>query len=67
MAVLEMRYYDPRQPGSSAGLDKFYRNVSDTSREDVKEWPESQEAYTLHKPIRYKFKRSRDVVSGILI
>ena len=34
MAELEIKYYDPREPGSYAGLDKFYRNVIDTSRDD---------------------------------
>ena len=37
MAELEIKYYDPRQPGSYTGFDKFYRNVKDRSRDDVKE------------------------------
>ena len=65
MAELEIKYYDPREPGSYAGLDKFYRHVTDTSRDDVKEWLQGQESYTLHKPIHNKFKRNSFVVSDI--
>ena len=31
----------------------------------IKEWLQGQKSYTLHKPIRYKFKRNRIVVTDI--
>ena len=32
--------------------------------EQVKQWLESQDVYTLHKPVRYKFPRRKVVVAG---
>ena len=56
-----MIYYDPRQPGSYAGKKAFQRVIGSP----VKDWLLSQEAYTLHKPIRRNFQRRRVVVGGI--
>ena len=65
MAELEVKYFDPRRPGSYAGLDKFYRSGPGASRKRLKQWLKGEESYTLHKPVRYTFKRNRVVVSGI--
>lgn len=58
-------YYDPKQPGSFAGVDKFYRRQTDATRDDVKEWLRGEEAYSLHKPVRYRFPRNKVIVSGV--
>ena len=65
MAELEVKYFDPRTPGSYAGLDKFYRSEPGASKIRLKQWLKGEESYTLHKPVRYTFKRNRVVVSGI--
>jgi transposase InsO family protein len=48
-----------------AGVDKFYRSQTDATRDQVKDWLRGEEAYTLHKPVRYRFPRNRVVVSGL--
>jgi len=62
---MDATYFDPRRPGSLAGVDKFYRSQTDATKQEVQEWLSGQDAYTLHKPVRYRFKRNRVVVSGI--
>jgi hypothetical protein len=65
MDELEVKYYDPKRPGSYAGVDKFYRSLDKADRNDVKKWLSGEDAYTLHKPVRYTFPRNQVVVSGI--
>ena len=65
MASLEMTYFNPLHPGSYSGVDKFYRSIDNYSRINVKQWLKGQDAYTLHKPVHYKFKRNKVIVSGI--
>lgn len=62
---MDATYYNPRRPGSFAGVDKFYRSQKKASRKKVGDWLRGEEAYTLHKPVRYHFKRNRVVVSGV--
>ena len=40
-------------------------NKTGLSAKAVQNWLEKQEAYTLHKPIRHKFKTRRVLVNGI--
>ena len=55
-------YYDPR---------KGYTGINDIAqktgipKKDVKKWFESQDTYTLHKPIRHRFPTRRVLVNGI--
>jgi hypothetical protein len=35
------------------------------TRAELQEWLSSQDGYSLQKPIRYKFKRSRIITTGI--
>ena len=53
MNKLDSIYYDPKQPGSYAGADKLFRSQNTFSRKAVKEWLSGEDAYTLHKPVRY--------------
>lgn len=62
---MDAKYYDPQQPGSLAGVDKFYRSQEGATRKEVAKWLRGEEAYTLHRPVRYRFKRNQVVVSGI--
>src|SRR6266516_707434 len=55
-AELKKIYYDPANPGSFSGV----RDLTKASnRKDVKEWLSAQDAYSLHKPVRRKFKRRK--------
>ena len=63
-------YLDPSHPASFSGLDAVYRAVkeeenSKISRKQVQDWLSRQDVYTLHKPARRNYKRSRVIVSGI--
>ena len=63
-------YLDPSQPASFGGLVAVYRAVKEKgknkiSRKQVREWLSQQDVYTLHKPARRRYKRSRVIVPGI--
>lgn len=63
-------YLDPSHPASFGGLDAVYRAVkekgkSKISRKQVEDWLSQQDVYTLHKPARRHYKRSRVIVPGI--
>lgn len=62
---MDVKYYNPKLPGSLGGVDKFYGAQTDATREQVQEWLRGEEAYTLHKPVRYHFPRNKVIVSGI--
>lgn len=62
---MEESYYDTKLPGSFGGVDKFYRSQANASRKEIKDWLRGEEAYTLHKPVRYHFPRNKVVVSGM--
>jgi transposase InsO family protein len=60
-------YYDPKHPASFGGVKKLYdaaRHKGYTMKR-VKEWLSKQDTYTLHKPARVNFPRSRVHVAGI--
>ena len=46
-------YYDPNKSGSFLGARRF-----------PKQWLQSQDTYTLHKPVRKKFKRRKTILPG---
>jgi transposase InsO family protein len=62
---MEVTYYDPKKPGSLSGVDKFHRALKTKKKEQVENFLRGEDAYTLHRPVRYRFKRNRVVVSGI--
>ena len=56
-------YYDPKRSGGFEGVDRLYKDVEkkgkfNISRTKIKEWLMTQNAYTLHKPIRRHFRRN---------
>ena len=68
--TLSSTYLDPSQPASFGGLDAVYRAVKEKgknkiSRKQVQDWLSQQDVYTLHKPARRHYKRSRVIVPGI--
>lgn len=52
-----------KSPGSLSGINKFYKYLKSKYKnvklKHVKDWLQSQDVYTLHKPRSKKFKRSR--------
>ena len=63
-------YLDPGHPASFGGLDAVYRAVKEKgmnkiSRKQVQDWLSQQDVYTLHKPVRRHYKRSRVIGFGI--
>lgn len=67
---LEKVYYDPRFPGSFAGVDQLYRAVRKDGkfvlgRAKIRKWLETQETFGLHKQINRKFRRRKVIAPFI--
>jgi len=63
-------YFDPKHPASFSGPTKFYyiakkERKYDISLHHIKKWLATQDAYSLQRPLRYKFKRNRVVSTGL--
>ena len=56
-------YFNPRHTGSYGGVDRL-RRAARTSENTARQWLCEQDTYTLHKPVRYRFKRRHVVVGG---
>ena len=56
-------YFDPKHPASYSGPRKVYLQVKragyNPTYQFIKEWLQDQETYSIHKPVRYKFPRTR--------
>ena len=55
--------YDIKAVGSFGAIQALAQKTK-VKRKLIKEWLESQDAYTLHKPVRYGFPRRKTIVSG---
>ena len=60
---MESTYYNVVAPDSYGGLSKF--KPKDYTKKEVREWLQSQDTHTLHKPPRRRFPRRQVVVYGI--
>ena len=60
---MESTYYNVVAPASYGGLSKF--KPKGYTKKEVREWLQSQDTYTLHKPTRRRFPRRQVVVYGI--
>src|SRR5215470_17315260 len=59
-------YFDPEAPGSFGGVEALYRACNkEKTRGEIRDWLSDQPAYTLHKPLRFKFKRNVIMVHNI--
>ena len=63
-AKLARVYFDPERVGSYGGVDELHRATGEVPKRTAKRWLSEQEAYTLHKPVRRRFKRRRVIVGG---
>ncbi|GFT35665.1 uncharacterized transposon-derived protein F54H12.3 [Trichonephila clavipes] len=63
---IEPVYKNPENPASFGGVNALYRALDNRVKtKDIKQWLETKETYTLHKPARRRFKRNRVLVGGI--
>ena len=60
---LKRVYFDPKRVGSYGGVNAL-RRVTRAPVKAVNQWLSEQDAYTLHKPVRIRFKRRRVIVGG---
>ena len=60
---LSSAYYDIKGVGSFGGIQALAKKTKGNQKQ-IKEWLESQDAYTLHKQVRYRFPRRKTIVSG---
>lgn len=63
-------YFNPEHEASFGGVEKLYKFVREDgryrlSRKQIREWLEGIDTYTLHKPARRRFSRSRVIVGGM--
>ena len=70
--LLEDLYYDPSSNAAYGGIQSLYREAKRQApksmkftKRDVIRWLQEQTTYTLHKPIRRKFSRSRTIVTDV--
>jgi hypothetical protein len=64
MADLARLYYTLRLPTAFSTEDKLTSAVRD--RAGVREWLETQDAYTLHRPVRKKCPRNPYTVNNLM-
>jgi hypothetical protein len=63
-AILEKIYYDAENPASYGGVAKLAR-AARLPLKTTRQWLMTQDAYTLHKPIRFNFERRKVLSYGI--
>ena len=67
--ILENLYLSPSKPSSLGGIDRLFREakkqIPGLRRNQVKEFLQTQFAYTQHKPARKKFKRRKVIAVNI--
>ena len=51
-----LNYYNPKKEASFSGAHRFPKATQ--------QWLQSQDTYTLHKPVRKNFKRRKTIVPG---
>ncbi|GFY50519.1 putative uncharacterized transposon-derived protein F54H12.3 [Trichonephila inaurata madagascariensis] len=57
---LEKVYQEPEHPGSFGGVEALFKATDGkVSRKDIKKWLSAKDSYTLHKPIKKKFKKNK--------
>lgn len=66
---IKKSYFDPSFPNSYSGLESFYKSVKKAfpklKKKQVQTELEKHDAFTLHQPLRKRFKKNQVVVPGI--
>ena len=61
---LQSYYFNPRNSGSFSGRSRFIREYPHrVEKSTIGKWIQSEDAYTLHKPVRRKFPRLTTALS----
>ena len=62
-------FYDPKSTVAFTGISQLYHAAKSVLKriryKDVQDWLRGESTYTLHKPIRRRFKRRKTIVGGI--
>ena len=66
MSKLKEIYEDPSQSGAFSSIQSLYaegkkRGIK-TTKNEVADWLGKRLSYTLHKPVRKRFKRNKTIV-----
>ena len=66
---LKTIYYNPSHPASFGGPQKLYSVVQKEGKFDIgmyriRKFLHNQESYSLHKPVRRRFKRNHVISAG---
>ena len=68
-ALLRSLYYNLDSPSAFSGKTNVYKKakqkLSTITKRDVDNWFSKEFAYTIHKPVRYKFPRNKTIVLSI--
>ena len=66
---LKEYYFNPSNPGAFSGPTKVRKVLQESNYNiklrDIQQWLQDQDAYSLLKPTRYKFRRNRIVTAGL--
>ena len=66
--ILERLYHDPSSPAGFSGVQRLYTEAKKLfkkiTKKDVKDFLEGDRTYTLHRPRRLRFTRSKTIASG---
>ena len=68
--ILKNIYFNPSHLSAFSGPDKLYRIVKEDglhnlNRSTIRQWLQNQDAYSLHTPVKHKYKRNRIVPAGL--
>jgi Integrase core domain len=57
--AFDFHYYNPRMPGAFGGVQALQRQLKGVKTPgEVQRWLQTQPTYTLHKPVRKRFRRN---------
>jgi len=67
-ATANRLYYDPARPTAFSTLRKLgvAAKKKNIKLDDIRDWLEKQDAYTLHRPIRKRFARNPYTVNNVM-
>ena len=68
--TLKSIYFDPLHPAAFAGPKKLHQVVKELghkniSQKDIRQFLQDEDAFSLQRPLSYKFKRNRVVTTGL--
>ena len=58
-------YYKVNEPGSYGGVESLSRVHPGIKKTTIQKWLESQDTYTIHKPVKRKFRRRKVITGGM--